>query len=82
MQVSSKSQEFNKFFSSVFTKERSGEVPEANWVYMENGNGLNGIDITEEKVSAKLNKLRDDKVAGADDLLRRVLNALRRLSLP
>jgi len=24
------SQEFNKFFSSVFTKERTGEVPEAN----------------------------------------------------
>jgi len=26
------SQEFNRFFSSVFTKERIGKVPEANWV--------------------------------------------------
>jgi len=70
------SQEFNKFFSSVFTKERTGEVPEANWVYNENENGLNDIDITEEKGSAKLDKLRDDKAAGADDLLPRFLNIL------
>jgi len=67
------SQEFDKFFSSVFTKERTGEVPEANWVYKENDNALNDIDITEEKVSAKLDKLRDDKAAGADDLLARFL---------
>ena len=26
-------QEFNKFFSLVFTKEMSEEVPEADWVY-------------------------------------------------
>ena len=29
------SQEFNKFFGSVFTKETSGEVPEADWMYKE-----------------------------------------------
>jgi len=29
-------QEFNKFFGSVFTKETSGEVPEADWMYKEN----------------------------------------------
>ena len=75
-------QEFHKFFSSVFNKERIGEVPEAKWVYKENGNGLNDIDITEEKVSAKLDKLRDDKAAGADDLLPRFLNCIKRLSLP
>jgi len=72
------SQEFNKFFSSVFTKERTGEVPEANWVYKENSNGLNDIDITKEKVSAKLDKLRDDKAAGADDLLPRFLNSIKK----
>jgi len=76
------SQEFNKFFSSVFTKERTGEVPEANWVYKENGNGLNDIDITEEKVSAKLDKLRDDKAAGADDLLPRLLNCIKGIISP
>jgi len=30
------SQEFNKFFSSVFTKERTAEVPQANWVCKDN----------------------------------------------
>ena len=44
-------------------------LPEANWVYKENDSGLNDIDITEDKVSAKLDKLRDNKAAGADDLL-------------
>jgi len=34
------SQEFNNFFSSVFSKEKTGEIPEANWVYEENDNGL------------------------------------------
>ena len=72
------SQEFNKFFSSDFTKERTGEVPEANWVYKENENGLNDIDITEEKVSAKLDKLRDDKAAAEDDLLPRFLNCIKK----
>ena len=37
------SQEFNNFFSSVFTKEKTGQVPEANWVYKENDSGLNDI---------------------------------------
>ena len=40
------SQEFNKFFSSVFIKERTGEVPKANWVYKENENGLKDIDLS------------------------------------
>jgi len=45
------SHEFNKFFSSFFTKEMTGQVSEANWVYKENDDVLNDIDITEEKVS-------------------------------
>jgi len=42
------------------------QVPEANWVYKDNDSGLNDIDITEDKVSAKLLIL--DKAAGADDM--------------
>ena len=61
------SQEFNKFFSSVFTKETSGEVPEADWVYKDNDNGLSDIVITEKIVSEKLDRLRDDKAAGVQD---------------
>ena len=44
------SQEFNKFFGSVFTKETSGEVPEADWMYKENDRGLCDIEITEKIV--------------------------------
>lgn len=72
------SHEFNKFFSSVFTKERTGEVPEANQVYKENDNGIKDIDITEEKVLAKLGSLQDDKAAAADDLLPRFLNSIKK----
>jgi len=75
--VKGKSQEFNKFFSSVFTKEMSGEVPEADWVYKDNDNGLSDIEITERIVSKKLDRLRDDKAAGSDDLLHRFLNAVK-----
>jgi len=71
------SQEFNKFFSSVFTKETSGEVPEADWVYKDNDNGLRDIEINEKIVSEKLDRLRDDKAAGSDDLLPRFLNAIK-----
>ena len=42
------SQEFNKFFGSVFTKETSGEVPGADWMYKENDRGLCDIEITEK----------------------------------
>jgi len=39
---------------------------------------LTDIDITKEKVSAKLDRLRDDKAAGADDLLPRFLNSIKK----
>jgi len=61
------SQEFNKFFSLVFTKEPSGEVPEADCVYKDNDDGLSDIEITEKIVSEKLDRLRDDKAAGVQD---------------
>jgi len=73
------SQEFNKFFSSVFTKEMSGDVSEVVWTYKDNGNGLCDIKITEKKVLDKLDRLRNDKAAeayaGADDLVPRFLNS-------
>ena len=71
------SQEFNKFFGSVFTKETSGEVPEADWMYKENDRGLCDIVITEKIVLEKLDGLRDDKAAGADDLVPRFLNSIK-----
>jgi len=52
------SQEYNKFFSSVFTTEMCGEVPQAVGMYKENVSGLRGIQITENKVLEKLDRLR------------------------
>jgi len=75
--VEGMSQEFNRFFSSVFTKELSGEVPEAAWVYKESTSGLWDIEITEKKILDKLERLRDDKAAGADDLVPRFLNGIK-----
>ena len=39
---------------------------------------LNDIDIIEDKVSAKLDRLRDDKAVGADDLLPRFLSSIKK----
>jgi len=45
---------FNKFFGSVYTKEKLGDNLEANLVYKKNGNCVCGILITEEIVRKKL----------------------------
>ena len=56
----------------------SGEVPEADWVYADNKPlGLCNIELTERIVSEKLDRLRDDKAAGSDDLLPGFLNAVK-----
>jgi len=57
-------EEFNKFFGSVFTKEKLGDIPEANLEYKENDNGVCNIYITEEIL---IDRLRNDKAAGADE---------------
>jgi len=69
------SQEFNKFFSSFFTKEMSCKVSEAVWMYKENVSGLCDSELTEKKVLEKLDRLRD--AAGADNLVPRFLNGIK-----
>jgi len=49
-------EEFNKFFVSVFTKEKLGDNTKANLMYEENDNGVCDIPITEEIVMKKLDK--------------------------
>jgi len=68
--------QFIKFFSSVFIKELSGEVPETVWMYEENVSGLWAVEITEKIVSEKLYRLRDDKAAEAGDLVPRFINSI------
>jgi len=63
------SEEFNKFFISVFTNEGNESIPEAEWMYKgPMDEQLCDLDITEERVLSELVRLRDDKAAGADDL--------------
>jgi len=42
-------------------------------VYKENDNGVCDMPITEEIAMKKLDRLRDDKAAGTDDLVPRFL---------
>ena len=69
---------FNEAFGKVFTKERLGDVPEAKWEYGDQqSTGISDIAIDEEAVMLRLDKLRDDKAAGADELIPRFLNKLK-----
>ena len=46
-------------------------------MYKENDRGLCDIEITEKIALEKLDGLRDDKAAGADDLVPRFLNSIK-----
>jgi len=70
-------EEFNKFFGSVFTKEKLGDNLEADLVYKGNDSGICDILITEVIVVKKLDRLRDDKASGADDLVPRFLKRMK-----
>ena len=59
-------EELNICFASVFTKENMDNVP-TRMSEASNKVGLADIEITEEKVMKKLEKLRHDKAGGADE---------------
>ena len=68
---------FNEFFGSVFTKERLDDIPEAKWEYKDPQRlGIGDIEISEEIVMDNLQKLRDDKASGVDELVPRFLNKI------
>jgi len=69
---------FNEAFGKVFMKERLKDIPEAKCVFPGNEDlGMCGIFFDEETVLQKLEKLRDDKAAGADELVPRFLNLIK-----
>jgi len=73
------SEEFNKFFISVFTNEGNESIPEAKWMYKgPTDEQLCDLEITEERVLSELERLRDDKAAGVDDLVPRFLSKIKR----
>ena len=55
-----------------------GDVPEAKWEYGDQQSiGISDITIDEETLMSRLDKLRDDKAAGADELIPRFLNKIK-----
>jgi ribonuclease P/MRP protein subunit RPP40 len=68
------SEAFNKYFASVFTGEKIGVSPTADQMYYGlEVDKLKDITISEEVIMGKLDKLREDKAAGADELVPRFL---------
>ena len=65
----------NQFFCSVFTQEDCSNIPEPENLFTGMG-PLTDVEITEEKVKAKLQKLRPDSAPGPDRLWPRVLVSL------
>ena len=71
-------EQLNQAFGEVFTKEDVSDIPEAEWEYSVNGgSGLCDITIDEIWVMQILDKLRDDKAAGADELVPRFLSKIK-----
>jgi len=70
--------EFNKFCVSVFTNEGNESIPEAKQMYKGPTDEQQcHTEITKERVISKLERLRDDKAAGTDDLVPRFLNKIK-----
>ena len=64
-------EEFNDYFSSVFSREDLVSIPEVDGGPV--GGGLFDIVISREKVRDMLSKLRADKAPGVDELSLRLL---------
>jgi len=66
--------EFNNYFSSVFTKEDTSNVPEPVTIFQgPDSERLLKIDFSVEEITKKLAKLRSDKSGGPDDMSPRLL---------
>ena len=69
--------EFNKYFSSVFTEEDTSSIPQStiSFPYPEQET-LSNIVISEDIIIKLLGKLRNDKASGADNILPRLLKGI------
>ena len=63
----------NRYFSSTFTQEQSGELPIAESIYQGGEEGLlQKIQVGVEEVKQQLGNLREDKAPGPDNMHLRV----------
>ena len=58
----------NRYFSSVFTLEDLGNIPEPKQTCLSSGNGLTRIIFTKDNVVEQLKRLKTDKNPGIDEL--------------
>ena len=65
------SEEFNKFFSSVFTEEDMKTIPEPHMFFR--GSGIDSVSIEVEEVRKRLGLLKEGKASGPDGLSPRML---------
>lgn len=71
-------EEFNRYFTSVFTMENTADIPSATPLFQSSEyEKLCDIYIDGSLVRKKLDRLRTDKAPGADSLLPRVLVELK-----
>jgi hypothetical protein len=70
-------EEFNTYFSSVFTEELVESIPKAEPIFDKSEDEqLLDIEITEEMVRERLSRLRADKAPGDDGISSRFLREL------
>ncbi len=63
----------NNFFTSVFTKENTSNIPPKN---QESTCGMDKIIITQDKIRRKIQELRLDSAAGPNGITPRLLKNL------
>ena len=68
-----KDEEFNRYFSSVFSEEDLDNVPLPGGHTGKEESGLDRIEISEERVRRALRRLRGDKSTGVDNIGPRLL---------
>jgi len=70
-------EEFNEYFSSVFTKEDTANVPTAKPIFTgSEAETLTTLDINDDMIRKKLSLLRSDKSPGNDALSSRLLREI------
>jgi len=72
------SEEFNRYFSSVFTTEKLDHIPKCKSTFPHAGSELQELEITDDMVLKSLEKLRSDKSPGADNISPRLLKEIGR----
>ena len=78
-----KAETLNEFFSSVFTRENTNNIPLLGECTYSNGVSLSDLRVTSKAVKDKLNNLNPNKAQGPDNIPPRVLKELsEELSVP